>query len=108
MEYESILLIISILPVILIGMFIYYKDKQKEPLKLLTKLFLAGIGSCFLVLIISYILELIFPFFNSDTSNLNLIELIFYVFIKVALVEEFCKWIMAYKISYKDKNFDEL
>lgn len=107
MIQELILFTISILPVFLIGMFIYKKDKNKEPTKLLIKLFLGGMGSCFLVTIISIILELIFPIFAADTKNLNLIELAIHVFIGVALVEEFCKWLIAYKISYNDKNFDE-
>lgn len=107
MIQELILFTISILPVFLIGMFIYKKDKNKEPTKLLIKLFLGGMGSCFLVTIISIILELIFPIFAADTKNLNLIELAIHVFIGVALVEEFCKWLVAYKISYNDKNFDE-
>ena len=108
MTYELILFTISILPVFLIGMYIYKKDSQKEPTKLLTKLFLGGIGSCFLVLIVSFILSLIFPILSADTTNLNSVELIIRVFLGVALIEESCKWIIAYKISYNDKEFDEL
>jgi len=103
---ELILFFISVLPVVLIGLYIYKKDKQKEPKRLLVKLFLGGLTSCFLVLIISSLLN-IFPIFSAEPEDLNLIELIINVFIGVALVEEFCKWIMAYKISYNDKNFDE-
>lgn len=107
MVQELILFTISVLPVILIGQFVYKKDKNKEPIKLLIKLFLGGIASCFLVLFISYILGLIFPIFNKNAENLNSIELIIYIFIDVALVEEFSKWIFAYKISYNDKEFDQ-
>ena len=105
---ELLLFIVSILPVILIGVYIYKKDQQKESAKLLTKLFLGGIGSCLLVLIISLIMEMIFPIMGSEPEELNLIELIIYVFIGIALVEEFCKWIMVYLISYHDDDFDEL
>lgn len=107
MNAELILFTVSVLPVVLIGMFVYNKDKQKEPVKLLTKLFLGGMGSTILVLILSLILSLVFPIMNADTKDLNLFELIIHVFIGVALVEEFCKWIMSYKIAYKDKDFDE-
>ena len=48
-----ILLIIAILPIFLIGSYVYKKDKNKEPTRLLIKLFLGGIASCFLVLFIS-------------------------------------------------------
>lgn len=108
MAVELILFTVSVLPVVLIGLFVYKKDRQKEPAKLLVKLFLGGMGSCFLVLIASLISGLIFPIFSADAKTLNLVELIIYVFIGIALVEEFCKWIMAYKIAYNDKDFDEL
>lgn len=104
---EIILFIISILPVILIGRYLYQKDKEKEPPKLLTKLFLGGIGSCILVLIVSAILGAIFPIFSATESSLNLIELAIHVFIGIALVEESCKWVMVYFLSYNDKEFDE-
>lgn len=101
-------LAISILPVVLIGSYIYNKDREKEPTKLLTKLFIGGIGSCFLVLFVSSIVWKIFPIFKEDPTGLNLKDLLFYVFVGIAFIEEFCKWIMAYKISYDDKDFDEL
>lgn len=107
MEQELLLFIISILPVLLIGLFIYKKDKEKEPGKLLLKLFLGGIGACFLVAIVSLLMEIVFPILAQDPDTLNFLQLVIYVFIGVALVEEFCKWIMLYFISYKDLAFDE-
>lgn len=106
--YELILFIISSLPVFLLGMFVYKKDKNKEPWKLLLKLFAGGILSCFLTLIVSYILSLFFPILSADYTTLNSFELIIYMFIGVALIEECCKWIIVYKFSYNDKNFDEI
>ena len=73
---ELILFVVSVLPVFLIGMYIYKKDKRKESPKLLTKLFLGGMGSCFLVLIVSLILGLIFPIFSTNAKDLNLMELL--------------------------------
>lgn len=103
----AILLVMSIAPVLVIGHYIYTKDKEKEPSSLLMKLFLGGIGSCFLVLLITWLLTLFIPFFGFERSTLNLFELFIQVFIGVALVEEFSKWVMAYTISYNDKAFDE-
>ena len=102
------LLIISILPVLLIGLYIYKKDKDKESKWLLLKLFLGGILSIPITLTITYILGFICPFFLEDFDKLNLIELFISIFIGVALIEEFSKWIMVYLISYKHKDFDEL
>lgn len=105
---ELLLFIISVLPVFLIGLYIYKKDKEKESSKILIKLFLGGIGSCFIVLIISYIMYYIFPFFTLEPEDMKTIQLLFKVFIGIALVEEFSKWIMTYIISYNDKGFNEL
>lgn len=103
-----ILFVVAVLPIFLLGLYIYKKDINKEPTKLLVKLFIGGILSCFLVLIITSILELFFPIFEEELDNLNLIELFISVFIGIALVEEFCKWIITYKISYNNKEFDEI
>lgn len=105
---EIILFTVSALPVFLIGLFIYKKDKDKEPTKLLTKLFLGGILSCFLVIAITAIMTIFFPIMSKDISTLNLIELLFIAFIGVALVEESSKWIFVYKFSYHDKDFSRL
>ena len=104
----SILLIISVLPVVLIGYYIYRKDLNKESTGLLAKLFIAGVLSTILVLIMSAISETFIPFLGKEVEDLNTIELILYVFIGIALIEEFCKWIMVYFISYNSKEFDEL
>ena len=102
-----ILFIISALPAVLLGLYIYKKDKDKEPMTLLIKLFLGGIGSAFLTLLITSIMELIFPIFSADYSKLNLFELFIYAFIGVALVEEFSKWLFTYRISFNNKYFEE-
>ena len=103
-----ILLTISILPVILLGMYVYKKDKNKEPSKLLTKLFISGVLATILTVILTLILGIFFPIILSDPTELNLINLIFHVFIGIAFIEELSKWIMTFLISYNDKNFDEI
>lgn len=108
MDNEFLLLILAALPVILLGMYIYKKDKNKEPTHLLAKLFIGGILSCFLVLIISELLEFLIPLFTKDIETLNLIEIFLYVFIKIAFVEELCKWLISYKLSYNNSHFEEI
>ena len=105
---ELILFSIATIPVILLGKYVYNKDRNKEPSRLLLKLFLGGIMSCLLVSIIGGIIEIIFPIFGEDYSKLNMIELIMFAFLRVALIEETCKWLMVYFISYKSKDFDEV
>ena len=103
-----ILLILSVAPVIFFGYQIYKRDFDKEPKAILIKLFLCGVGSTFLTLFITYVLSSIIPFFSYDTDNLSVIELIPYVFVGVALIEEFSKWIFVYKLEYNDNEFNHL
>lgn len=104
---ELVLFILSVLPVYLIGLYVYKKDRNKEPIKLLAKLFLGGILSSFMVIIVSEIIGNIIPLFNYDPVIMTDSELIIYAFIGVALIEESCKWIVTYKMSYNDREFDE-
>lgn len=101
-------LIIAILPVVIIGTYIYKKDKEKEPIKLLIKLFVGGILSALITLAITYVLKSIIPFFGRDLTTLNPFELFIYVFFGIAVIEEGCKWAITYVFSYNDKSFDEL
>ncbi len=104
---NDLLLLISILPVILINKYIYNKDREKEPKKLLKKLTIGGVLSCFGVFIISVFLPLISPIFGvEDTSTLSNFELAINVFVGVALVEEFCKYVFVYWFSYNQREFD--
>ena len=108
MENAASLSFLSILPIIVILMIIYTKDKKKEPLSLLIILFLLGIASCFLVVNISHYMKAIFPFMNMSLAEMDFISILLYSFIGVALVEESCKWIMVYFVGYHNKHFNEL
>lgn len=99
---KLILLIVAILPIYLIGLYIYKKDKDKEDRSLLAKLFIFGILSCFPAVMLELIVGIFFP----NYEQLDLLSLAIYVFIGIALVEEICKWFMTYKIAYKHKEFD--
>lgn len=103
------LILISILPVLLVGAFIYKKDKDREPIGLILKLFIGGVVSIFITYILSDILMMISPIFDSETiKNLDFVSLFVAVFVGIAFVEEFSKWIVLYVISYNHKEFDQL
>lgn len=104
----SLKLFLAVIPVIIILIVVYNKDRSKEPLTLLLGLFMAGIGSCFLVLFISEILGNFLPFMNISIENQSFTQTLLYAFIGVALVEEFCKWFMIFVIGYNNKEFDEI
>lgn len=108
MTGANFLLFISVLPVFLLGYFIYNKDRNKEPLGIIAKLFVGGVLSCILTLIVSAVLYSAVPFFGIEPTKLNLLELVIQVFFGVALIEETSKWIFLYLFSYNDNEFDEL
>lgn len=108
MGSKGLLLFFSVLPVVLILAFVYKKDKDKEPLMLLLSFFFKGIFSCFLVLTISEILGAFLPFMNKEVNMMTFNEVFLYAFFGVALVEEFCKWLMVYFGGYNHREFDEV
>ena len=97
-------LLIAILPVYLIGLYVYNKDKDKESRKLLSKLFIFGIVSC----IPTAILEVLVGSFFGSTEDMDLFTMFFYVFVSIAFVEEICKWFFVYKIAYNHQEFDHI
>lgn len=101
------LLIYSLLPVLLIAIYIYNKDKNKEPKEIIKKLLIGGALSAVLVVIITSIMGNFIDIYAQEYSNLNSLELIIYCYIVVALTEESAKMFMLYKIGYKSKYYDE-
>ena len=103
----EIALILAVLPSIVLGWFIWKKDKvEKEPFGLLVGLFFSGIGSVIVTLILSIFVYLL-PMCNPSTGT-NLFELFFGVFIGIALVEEFSKWIFVKIVTWKNKEFTHI
>lgn len=96
--------LVAVFPIVLIGLYIYKKDKQKESSSLLFKLFLGGIASCFPAVTIG----LLFDGFLPNTNQMNFFQLFFYVFFVIALTEEISKWFFLYRISYNHNEFDSL
>ena len=102
-----LLMMISIMPVVVIGIYFYKKDNEKEPVSFLVKLFLSGIVSCFLVGVITNVLSVFMPFLKESIDKNTPFELIINTFIGIGFTEEFSKWLMTYVIGYNSKHFDE-
>jgi RsiW-degrading membrane proteinase PrsW (M82 family) len=100
----EIYLVAAILPVIVLGYFIYKKDINKEPPGLLRKIFIFGFFSSIPVLIVELNLDSIF-----STDNITSFPTIFInVFFGVALVEEGFKWLITKFVGYNSEEFDEI
>lgn len=97
-----LLLALALAPGAAIALYIYLKDKhEREPLGLLLLSFFYGALSVIVTLLISMPLELIL--INKQSAA----ELFADAFFKVALVEEFSKFIFIRFILFRNKNFNE-
>lgn len=91
------LIMIAIIPVTFLLKITFDKDKiEKEPISLLLKLFIFGMISAAIVLLLSKTLAM---FIHTENGLYN-------SFIQIALVEEICKWICIYILAWKNKEFN--
>ena len=97
------LLYLAIIPVILLLMFIYKKDTKSEPMNMVVKIFFLGVFSCIPTIIVELLLG---NMFSTDEFS-SLARLFVNVFIGVALVEEFFKWVIVKLVGYNNSNHDE-
>ncbi len=105
-----LLLFISIVPVVILGFFIYKKDTVKEPISLLISLFCSGLIASFIVMIVNILMLHFIPelYITDNYLLFGYVKLFVLTFLEVALVEEFSKWIMIRFIGYPHKDFDQL
>jgi RsiW-degrading membrane proteinase PrsW (M82 family) len=97
-----LLLALALAPGVAIALYIYLKDKhEREPLGLLLMSFFYGVLSIFVTLFISWPLEILV------INKQDAAELFADAFFKVALVEEFSKFIFIRFILFRNKNFNE-
>jgi protease PrsW len=94
---------IALAPGVAIILYIYLKDKhEREPLSLLLISFIYGIFSTLITLAINVPFELFIAVKEDD-----LVGQFYDAFFKVALVEEFSKFIFVRFVLYPNKNFNE-
>ena len=101
--------IISLIPVIGLGYYIYHKDTEKEPKTLLIGLFASGYLAAFLVNIFNFILTLFIPeyYLYENSAVFSRVELFALIFFEIALLEELSKWLMVKIFGYNNKEFDQ-
>ena len=95
---NTLILILAILPVIVLSVYIYRKDKyEKEPVSMLLLAFFLGILSIPLDLLVVGIINAVW-----EGST------VFYsAFLEAGIPEEFCKWVLFMLVIWRNKNFNE-
>ena len=97
------LLALALAPGLAIGLYIYLKDKhEREPVGLLVISFVYGILSTLVTMSLSLPLDILLMLKEDDVSH-QFVN----AFFKVALVEEFSKFLFIRFILYRNKNFNE-
>ncbi len=98
---------LAIAPVIFILLYIYYRDKyEKEPLSMLVKAFVVGVGS----VLIYYVFLFFFKIINLDLNALVRSDLPFDRILGQFLIgfsEETVKILMFFAFIWGNKNFNE-
>jgi protease PrsW len=102
--YSRILVISAVLPAIALLIYVYKKDRrEKEPAGLILSLVFLGIISTMLALVAESIGDGILEVFCTDY---DLTYLVLENFIVVGLSEEYCKYIVMKKRTWKNDNFN--
>jgi RsiW-degrading membrane proteinase PrsW (M82 family) len=98
-----VLLALALAPGLAIGLYIYLKDHhEREPVGLLLISFLYGALSTVITFLISWPLDVVLVFKEDDV-----IDQFVNAFFKVALVEEFSKFVFIRFVLYHNRNFNE-
>ena len=102
MLYYLLLFGIAVLPVVLLMIFIYRKDKyQQEPIKSLAKAFIGGMIAIPLDIIIVTGIQ----YLAGDSAITKTV--FFSAFLEAGMPEEFSKFLIFMLFIWRDKNFDE-
>jgi len=101
------LLIISIAPIFIIGLYIYFRDKyEKEPIGILLRAFLAGCISVIPILLIEIALGNFWT--NNFANRANILATAGYdAFVVAAFTEELFKFLFFALLIWRNKNFNE-
>jgi len=98
---------LAVIPGMLIMWYVYKKDGiEKEPTKLLVKLFIMGALSIVPAIILEYLGEYILYGTIDEEVQATWVELFIDNFFVIALAEEYCKYRMLKWGSWKNKAFD--
>ena len=100
----EIYLFAAILPVLVLCYYIYKKDVNPEPNRVLWKIFLYGCLTCAPIIILELFIQKNYPL----EEALGFFSLFLNIFISIAIIEEGFKWIVTKKFGYDIKEFDEI
>lgn len=107
MSNNIILFSLSIFPVLLLGSYVYYKDRfEKEPLKMLVKAFLFGCISALPAIFMESLLSARYEMLGGDMLP-GVFKGLYTGFVVAGFSEEFCKLVLLALAVWRSRYFDE-
>ena len=99
------LLLFAIAPVIIVMLYVYFKDKyEREPKRLLLlNFFLGAVVSILITTIMYYVFDIVLPL----TNKTSIFEQFIKAFFVVGFSEEFSKYLIVRYYLKKHKEFNE-
>ncbi len=94
------LFLLASIPVIVFMFVIYFRDKEREPISIMIKCFLGGLGAAFVTVLF------VLPLGTLSLEN-TIMGSVFQSFIYAAIPEELSKFIFLYIIIWKNRHFDQ-
>ncbi|MDO4191015.1 MAG: PrsW family glutamic-type intramembrane protease [Bacteroidales bacterium] len=88
----------TVLPVLSLGLAIYFEDEHPEPIKTVLKVFALGTLSIPITLLLKFIVSL---FFDIESTPFR------QAFFSAGVIEEFSKWLIFMLFVWRRKEFDE-
>lgn len=99
------LLFLSFAPVLIILLYIYFRDKyEKEPIKLVLKVLLFGALSVIPILIV----EKLLLYFGGSLFSRTIINAFYNAFVVAGFTEELFKFLVIYIFIWKNSEFNEM
>ena len=98
----ELILFIATIPVLLICMYVYHHDPDKEPKKLLGKLFLWGILTIAPIFFLEKYMISVFPI----KDGMDIFKMLIFAFLDIGIIEESFKWLALYLSIYTNKEFN--
>jgi RsiW-degrading membrane proteinase PrsW (M82 family) len=100
-----IMLAASLLPAVVLLLYIWKKDTQKEPTYMLVKAVAWGIGIIIPVAVVEKMIQLLL--FGENGSPTTLVDTTAVAFLVAAIPEEGCKLLALWMVLKKNPFFDE-
>lgn len=95
--------VLCLLPIVLLGYFVYQKLRVNTSFIVAFGIFLSGFLSVLVTFFLKDLLSSFISYIRGVSLSRGIVPFLIYIFIGVAFLEEFSKWIMTFLVRESDK-----